>query len=65
MEYSGFEAPEQDPNRKPCPWRQEECSACWEVMILQLAGAVWNSITWDEDEHIYAGYKRWQHFAFA
>src|ERR1700740_1910377 len=35
------------------------------VLILQLAlTAHENSITWDEDDHIYAGYMSWKHGNF-
>ncbi len=35
------------------------------VLILQLAlTARENSITWDEDDHIYAGYMSWKHGDF-
>jgi hypothetical protein len=35
------------------------------VLILQLALSVRrNSITWDEDDHIYAGYMSWKHTDF-
>jgi hypothetical protein len=35
------------------------------IMMVQLAGtARENSITWDEDDHIYAGYMSWRHSDF-
>jgi hypothetical protein len=35
------------------------------VLVLQLAlSAHQNSITWDEDDHIYAGYMSWKHADF-
>src|SRR5215470_13092184 len=35
------------------------------VLFLQLALSVRrNSITWDEDDHIYAGYMSWKHADF-
>jgi len=35
------------------------------IMMVQLAGtAGQNSITWDEDDHIYAGYMSWRHSDF-
>ena len=35
------------------------------VLVLQLAlSARQNSITWDEDDHIYAGYMSWKHADF-
>jgi len=35
------------------------------VLLLQLALSVrQNSITWDEDDHIYAGYMSWKHADF-
>jgi len=35
------------------------------VLFLQLAFSVHrNSITWDEDDHIFAGYMSWKHADF-
>ncbi len=50
------------------PWRGlviAAVSSLLIVFVLQLAlSARQNSITWDEDDHIYAGYMSWKHADF-
>src|SRR3954462_5673452 len=44
------------------PWTVLGVTALLVVLFLQLAFSVRrNSITWDEDDHIYAGYMSWKH----
>ena len=44
------------------PWIIPGVAALLLVLLLQLAFSVRrNSITWDEDDHIYAGYMSWKH----
>jgi hypothetical protein len=47
------------------PWIVSGVAALLAVLFLQLAFSVHrNSITWDEDDHIYAGYMSWKHADF-
>ena len=47
------------------PWIALGVAALLAVLFLQLAFSVRrNSITWDEDDHIYAGYMSWKHADF-
>ena len=46
-------------------WTLLAVSVLLAVLFLQLAfSARRNSITWDEDDHIYAGYMSWKHADF-
>ncbi len=46
-------------------WTIAGVAALLLVLLLQLAFSVRrNSITWDEDDHIYAGYMSWKHADF-
>jgi len=46
-------------------WIAGEVLSLLAVLFLQLALSVrQNSITWDEDDHIYAGYMSWEHADF-
>ena len=47
------------------PWIPLIVAALLTILFLQLAfSARRNSITWDEDDHIYAGYMMWKHADF-
>jgi Dolichyl-phosphate-mannose-protein mannosyltransferase len=47
------------------PWIFLGVTALLAVLFLQLAFSVHrNSITWDEDDHIYSGYMSWKHADF-
>jgi len=47
------------------PWIAAGVAALLLVLFLQLAFSVQrNSITWDEDDHIYSGYMSWRHADF-
>lgn len=47
------------------PWIALGVAVLLAVLLLQLAFSVRrNSITWDEDDHIYAGYMSWKHADF-
>ncbi|MGB8010270.1 MAG: glycosyltransferase family 39 protein [Terriglobales bacterium] len=47
------------------PWVALGVGLLLAVLLLQLAFSVRrNSITWDEDDHIYAGYMSWKHADF-
>ena len=48
-----------------CPWIAFGVALLLTVLLFQLAFSVRrNSITWDEDDHIYAGYMSWKHADF-
>src|SRR6516165_10005221 len=54
-----------DPNRKTRTWVVAVVAAFLTILVLQFAlTSNANSITWDEDDHIYAGYMSWKHGDF-
>jgi len=57
--------PNSDPNRKTRTWVVAVVAAFLAILVLQFAlTSNANSITWDEDDHIYAGYMSWKHADF-